>query len=250
MKNILITGGTGNLGKVLSNVLREKGFLFAVASRSNKGNSPQKVVMDLLENKGVAEAVKGRDIIFHLATDLKKDTVLTQNLLNGIGENKNIHLIYISIVGIDKTPFNYYQQKLESENKIKASGIPYTILRATQFHDFIDQIFSTLLKYKIGVLPKRVMVQPIDIETVAKSLYEISLHSPENKTFEIGGLQSFSFDEVAKEWMNTSGKKRWIINLPLFRKLAKSFFGGVLLTNKIEASALSWKNWLQKKYKD
>ncbi|KOS07398.1 hypothetical protein AM493_16125 [Flavobacterium akiainvivens] len=249
MENILITGGTGNLGKGLTQILNQKGLQYAVASRSNNENAPNKVVADLMANKGVAQAVKGRSIIFHLATDLKKDTLLTQNLLQTIGSNKNVHLIYISIVGIDKTPFNYYQQKLASEELIKASGVPYTILRATQFHDFIDYIFTSLLKYRIGLLPKKVMAQPIAVDAVANALYEISLQPAESKTYEIGGLKAYTFNEMAKEWMRKTGKKKFIINLPLFGKLAKAFNGGALLTHTIDATSKSWQDYLNQKYK-
>ncbi|MFC3157211.1 SDR family oxidoreductase [Chryseobacterium arachidis] len=116
---------------------------YTIASRQNRAGKQNVVVIDLLENKGIKEAVSGKEIIFHLATDLKRDTEATQNLLGAIDPNSKVHLIYISVVGTDKVPFAYYRQKLGSEEAVKRSGIPYTILRATQFHEFIDQILST-----------------------------------------------------------------------------------------------------------
>lgn len=248
MSEILITGGTGNLGKILVQLLTAKQISYVIGSRSNKSGADNIVVMDLLENKGLKEAVQGRKIIFHLATDLKKDTEATQNLLNAIGRNADVHLIYMSITGIEKVPFPYYQQKLASENAVKASGIPYTILRATQFHEFIDQIFSTFLKFPLGILPKKVVSQPIQIEVVAHELYHLSLEQPANKTYEIGGLESFSFGQMAEEWQKQTGEKRWILNLPLWGALGKSFRNGSLTTPNIKPESIRWSNWLREKY--
>lgn len=248
MSEIFITGGTGNLGRSLVKLLTEKQKPFVIGSRSNKYGADNIVVMDLLANTGLKEAVKGRKIIFHLATDLKKDTEATQNLLNAIGNDTDVHLIYMSIVGIDDVPFPYYQQKLASENAVKASGIPYTILRATQFHEFIDELLSTFLKFPIGILPKKVVSQPIQIEVVADELYKLSLEKPENKTYNIGGLESFTFGQMAEEWQKQTGKKRWMINLPLLGKLGKSFREGKLTTPNIQPESISWSNWLREKY--
>lgn len=248
MSNILITGGTGNLGKSLAKLLDEKNINYTIGSRSNKSNTSNIAVLDLLKNEGVYEAVKGKDIIFHLATDLKKDTEATQNLLNAIGNKSNIHLIYISIVGIDKVPFNYYQQKLASENAIKASGIPFTILRATQFHEFIHQIISTFLKFPVGLLPKKVVAQPIQTEIVAKELYRLSLEIALNKTYEIGGAEVFTLEQMTNEWLRHTGKKRWVLNFPIFGKLGTSFRNGSLTTNYIKAESITWKQWLNKRH--
>lgn len=204
--------------------------------------------MDLLQNTGVKEAVAGKTIIFHLATDMKKDARATQHLLNAIGKNPQMHLIYISIVGIDKTPFPYYRQKLASEQAIIQSQIPFTILRATQFHEFIDMLCNNLLKYRIGVLPKRLVAQPIDKEAVAQKLFQLSLQPPLNGIVEIGGPEVFTMQQMADEWMKTTGKKRWILNLPLLGKLARAFNGGALTTRHIHPNTLQWHQWLQAKY--
>jgi uncharacterized protein YbjT (DUF2867 family) len=244
MTNILITGGTGNLGKSLTKLLDEKNIPYIVGSRSNKSNARNIAVMDLLKKEGIKEAVQGKEIIFHLATDLKKDTEATQNLLEAIDKKSNVHLIYISIVGIDKVPFNYYQQKLASENAIKASGIPFTILRATQFHEFIHQIISTFLKYRIGLLPKKVVSQPIQTEVVAKELYRLSLEQSANKTYEIGGVEALTLEQMVMEWQLLTGKKRWILNFPIFGSLGKTFRNGSLTTSHKTTESITWKQWL------
>lgn len=244
MNKILVTGGTGTLGKVFTKILDEKNIEYLILSRSNQSGSKKIVVADLLNNQGVEEALKGIDIIFHLATDLKKDVVMTQNLLNAIGKESNVHLVYISIVGIDKVPFSYYKQKLASENAIKSSGVSFTILRATQFHEFIYQIISTFLKFPIGFLPKRIVSQPIQIEVVANELFKLSQQPAAGKTFEIGGIKNMTLQQMATEWMLLTGKKKWVLNLPVFGELGKAFYNGSLTTANRSKESITWKQWL------
>ncbi|MCS4168495.1 SDR family oxidoreductase [Sphingobacterium sp. BIGb0116] len=245
MSKILITGGTGNLGKSLVSVLEENNVQYTIASRQNRAKKQNVVVMDLLENKGIKEAVSGKEIIFHLATDLKRDTEATQNLLDAIDPDSKVHLIYISVVGTDKVPFAYYRQKLASEEAVKRSGIPYTILRATQFHEFIDQILSTFLKYPIGLLPKRILLQPIETAIVAEKLYRLSLDGASNKTYEIGGAEVHTLEELAKQWLIKKNKKRFVFNLPIWGTLGKTFRNGSMNTQNSKKESSSWREWLK-----
>ena len=112
MANILITGGTGNLGKSLSKLLTELDIAHFISSRNNRDNKPNWVKLDLLQNQEIKQVLNGKDIVIHLATDFKKDLEVTQNLLNAIENKSKVHFIYISIVGVDKVPFAYYKQKL------------------------------------------------------------------------------------------------------------------------------------------
>ncbi|WP_164972797.1 SDR family oxidoreductase [Lacibacter luteus] len=244
MSTILITGGTGTLGKSLSALLSSQNIPHMIGSRNAESGKDHNVTMDLLQNKAVKEAVEGKQVIFHLATDLKKDALLTQNLLQAIGTNRNIHLVYISIVGIDKVPFAYYKQKLASENAIKASGIPFTILRATQFHEFIHQIITTFLKFPVGLLPKKIISQPIDASIVAAELYRLSKEEPVGKTIEIGGAEALTLEEMANEWMEQSGKKKLIFNLPIWGELGRTFCNGSLTTANSVKHSKSWRQWL------
>jgi uncharacterized protein YbjT (DUF2867 family) len=249
MPHILITGGTGTLGKSLSRLLTSQNIPHNIGSRSSKAGMNNIVAMDLLNNTGVKEAVEGKQIIFHLATDLKKDAVLTENLLQAIANNRNIHLLYSSIVGIDKVPFAYYKQKLASENLIKRSGVPYTILRATQFHEFIHQIITMFLKYPVGLLPKKIISQPIDVAMVAAELYRLSQEVPVGKTIEIGGVAALSLEQMANEWIQQSGKKKLVFNFPIWGELGRTFCNGSLTTKSISTESMSWEQWLEERYR-
>ncbi len=155
----------------------------------------------------------------------------------------------MSIVGIDKVPIDYYRQKLASEQAIKESPLPYSILRATQFHEFIDQLLSNFLKAPIGLLPKKALAQPIQTDVVAAELHRMALAPACDSTIEIGGAETLSFQQLASAWLRRTGKKRWIINLPLWGTLGRSLRGGGLTTSHVRGESIRWEQWLQYKYK-
>lgn len=245
---ILITGGTGVLGRSLSALLTEHQLPHHITSRAILPENDLALQADFLSKKGITEAVDGKEIIFHLATDLKRDLELTRNLLEAIGVGRRVHLVYMSIVGIDKVPFRYYQQKLASEEAIRTSGIPFTILQATQFHEFIDQLLSTFLRYPVGLLPKKIRLQPIQKEIVAAELYRLGMQSASGVTHEMGGREIYSFYQLATEWLRHTRRRRRIIPLPLWGRLGTSFNGGGLTTLHRWPESISWSQWLTKQY--
>lgn len=243
MTRILITGGTGTLGKRLCQLLDSQKTSYTIGTRK-ESNDPRMVTMDLIHNTGLREAVAGKELIFHLATDMKKDTKITQNLLKALGGQSKVHLVYISIVGIEDIPFSYYRKKLASENAIKHSGIPFTIVRATQFHEFAHSIITNLLKYRIGILPKKIVLQTIDVSLVAKELVNVSQKPPENKTYELGGAEILNLGQMAAIWLKVTGKRRWILNIPILGKLGKALRYGSLTTRYSKPKSSRYQQWL------
>jgi uncharacterized protein YbjT (DUF2867 family) len=248
MSQILITGGTGTLGRALSSLLSQSGIVHTVGSRSNRAPMPNRVLCDLLKNEGVSEAVADKKIIFHLATDLKNDEQMTRNLLQAIAPHSDVHLIYMSIVGIDKVPFAYYKKKLAAEQLIKESDVPFTILRATQYHEFIHQIITTFLAGPIGFLPKNIVSQPIELKIVAQELIRLSRLQPAGITYEIGGKEAMTLYQMARIWTLQSGKRRLILNFPIWGQLGKTFANGSLTTPNANQQSATWLQWLQQKY--
>ncbi len=215
MSDILITGGTGRLGKVLSRLLTGNGTEHTLASRNKPANADNWVFIDLLNKRGIEQAVAEKKIIFHLAHDLKKDSIATQNLLDALKGKPDVHLIYISIVGIDVVPMAYYRQKLISEQAIARSGLAFSILRATQFHEYAEFVISSFLRFPVGFLPAKVLMQPIQIEVVARELLQMPQGAPLNGIKNTGGAEVLSLGEMAKLWLKATKKKRLILPLPL-----------------------------------
>ena len=265
MSKILVTGGTGMLGKSLANIFLNNRTDFIVGSRNsntqtydNKSSSidlkNKWIRLDLTKNDQ-PKLNENFDTILHLASVGPKkvdgqpgDVVLTKNLLNCIDKKQTKHLIFISIVGIDRIPFSYYQTKVQCEDLIKSSGIPYTILRATQFHEFADALISKLISLPIAVVPKALKIQPIQVEAVAQELQKLTRQSPRNSTYDLGGKQILTFEQLARSLLKIQNRNKFIFNLPTIGGTMKALTNGYATCDRISAESNTWQEYLQNKY--
>lgn len=210
MTRILITGGTGCLGRPTVDLLRSAGRDIRVLSRTP---GTDHVVADLSTGAGLAPALDGVDTVLHLATTRKSDADQTRRLLDASRAAGVTHFVYISIVGVDAIPFPYYVDKLKCERLVEESGVPFTILRATQFHDFI----AAFLRIKLPVmLALDVSDQPIAVEEVAARLVELADAAPAGRVPDLGGPQQLTLRELAGEWQRAHGTRKpvWMLWLP------------------------------------
>ena len=210
MDRILITGGTGGLGRPTVDLLRSTGRDIRVLSRSR---GTDHVLADLTTGAGLARALDGIDTVLHLATTRKSDAAQTRRLLDASRAASVTHFVYMSIVGVDAIPFPYYVDKLECERLVEESGVPFTILRATQFHDFV----AAFLRIKLPVtLALDVSCQPIAVEEVATRLVELAAAAPAGRVADIGGPQQLTLRELANEWRRAHGTRRpvWTVWIP------------------------------------
>ena len=145
---ILVTGGTGTLGRLVVARLREAGCTARVLSRHSRavGEGIEVVTGDLATGEGVDAAVKGAEIIVHCAGTARGDEEKAGHLVRAASRAGARHLVFISVVGADRIPvvggvdramFGYFASKLASEQAVADSGLPWTTLRATQFHDLV-----------------------------------------------------------------------------------------------------------------
>ena len=249
----LITGGTGTLGKELISVFQQKSIPYSTASRTRPQRQENWLNLDLETGAGINEAVEGKKIILHLASSTKKisknnDLVGTQKLLQAAKKNNISHFIYISIVGIDKVPLSYYQLKLQAEKEIINSGIPYTILRATQFHDFADNMLHNLLKFPLAIIPKKIKLQPIETKIVAQQLFTITQGQPLRKTINLGGKEILELEAMVNSWLQSQRKSKILFGLPLIGRTLHALKNGGLTCNKKSHESIRWEEWLKKKY--
>src|SRR6218665_1959015 len=136
MQSVLITGGTGTLGQEISRQLLEKGYVVNILSSKDKPEIDfftNIIQGDLTDSASLKEAIESSDIIIHCASNPRNAQVVdiegTKNLLALLDSNKCKHFIYISISGVDKSDYPYYQTKYAVEKLIEATGLPYSILR-------------------------------------------------------------------------------------------------------------------------
>jgi uncharacterized protein YbjT (DUF2867 family) len=224
MTKILITGGTRGLGVPTTAKLRAAGHDVRVLSRKP---GTDRVQGDLATGAGLDEALDGIHTVVHLATSRRKDIGHTRNLLDAARRAGVRHLIFISIVGVDKIDYFYYRDKLESEREIEQSGVPYTILRATQFHSFVGAVFAPKLPVLLS-LP--VSAQTIATEDVAARLVELAEGEPAGRVPDIGGPEILAVREMAQEWNRAHRTRKPIVTLRIPGKAMKGFKSGAHMT--------------------
>lgn len=150
MTTILVTGGTGTLGRLVAERLRAGGHEVRVLSRHARPYA-----VDLREGgPGLDEAVAGVDAIVHCAsTPRGGDEKAAGHLIEAARRAGVSHLLYISIVGVDRVPLGYYKSKHAVEKLVEESGLGWTVLRTTQFHDLVFQGLQTLARLPVMLLP-------------------------------------------------------------------------------------------------
>jgi uncharacterized protein YbjT (DUF2867 family) len=194
MQNILVTGGAGRLGRPLVRYLSEIGYrVRRMSRRSSPGvdwPGAEWKQADLATGAGLEEAVQGMDVVVHTAGNGTRQVEVegTRRLLDAARRADVSHVVYISIVGIDKVPYAYGKARLTCEDLIEHRGIPWSILRATQFHYLIDLVLHTLARLPLVMpLPTDLLLQPVDEEEVAGRLCEIVQAGPSGRLPDMGG---------------------------------------------------------------
>ena len=250
---VLVTGGNGILGRELVKLLEERTVPFLIASRTNPDSVGNWMHIDLATGEGLKEVTKNRKTIFHLASatgnyNSKVDIDGTRKLLQSAAENKVSHFIYISIVGIDKVPMKYYKYKLQAEKEIINSGIPYTILRATQFHELIDMMLNRFLKNRISFFPRNIKIQPIETKIVAWRLVVLGESVPENRIINLGGKDVMDFGHAARLWLSAQNKRKVMIGIPAIGERLRSLKKGGLTCAERSEESCTWEEWIARKY--
>jgi uncharacterized protein YbjT (DUF2867 family) len=207
--------------------------------------------VDLEGSDGLAEALARVDGVIHAASHVSKrqvDVDGTGRLLEEAQRAGVEQFVYISIVGIDQIDFGYYKNKLAAERLIQASGLPWTILRATQFHSFADQILRALTWLPLAFIPKNWGFQSIAEADVADQLLAAVQGGPVGRLPDIGGPEVLSADEMARTWLAIQGKRRAIIHLPVPGGLSAGFRRGLNTVPDNRVGKISWDQWLAARY--
>ncbi len=212
MSVVLVTGGTGTLGRHLVPLLGERGHEVRVLSRRPGAGTH---VGDLSTGAGVAEAAAGAELIVHAASDRRmgrSDPAGTRNLLAAAGGCR--HLLYISIVGVDAIPYLYYRKKLACEQIIGASPVPSTVLRATQFHELLAAVLGPLSRWPVAPLPLDARFQSVAAAEVAARAAELLDGDPAGRAPDFGGPQVLGLRSIVRTWRRYhDGRPRNVLNI-------------------------------------
>ncbi|QEV16998.1 SDR family oxidoreductase [Streptomyces alboniger] len=226
MTTMLVTGGTGTLGRLVTERLRADGHEVRVLSRHSRPYA-----VDLREGTGLDAAVAGVDVIVHCAsTPRGGDERAARNLIRAARKAGVAHLVYISIVGVDRVPLGYYKAKLAVERLIEESGLGWTILRTTQFHDLVLRVLEGSAKLPVMLLPAGVDDQPIEVAEVAERLAELAAAPPAGRVDDMGGPEVRGFPDLARAYLRASGKRRALLPVRLAGRTYRAARAGGHLT--------------------
>lgn len=223
---ILVTGGTGTLGRAAVSLLREAGHDVAILSRRPGADHR---VADLSTGEGVREALDGVATVVHCATTRWRDLRQTEVLVEAAESAAVEHLVFVSIVGIDEIPYPYYRDKVRSEQELIASELPITILRATQFHDFVAAALRPQRRLPL-LLVLDLPVQPIAVDDVAARLVEIVAGPALGRVDDIGGPEVLTMLDAARQWQRAHGTSRRMLPVGVPGSIGAAFRAGHHLT--------------------
>ncbi|HET9874196.1 MAG TPA: SDR family oxidoreductase [Mycobacterium sp.] len=222
-QRILVAGGTGTVGRVVVDQLLDAGVQVRVLSRGHRPQGStgqvQQVIGDVKTGAGLTEAISGVDTVVACLDPVDR-------LVEAAVAAGKPHLVYISIVGIDRVPFSYYQRKLADEQLISDSGLRWTVLRATQFHDLVAAALRVLSAPPVMVVPAGWSFQPIDVRDVGVRLADLAQGEPGERVPDIGGPQVLPITELARQYLAAMGKRRPIVSMPVPGRVARAYRSG------------------------
>jgi uncharacterized protein YbjT (DUF2867 family) len=210
---IVVIGGTGLIGSKAVAILRQRGHE-VVAASPNTG-------VDTVTGEGLKEVLANAQVAIDLANSpsFEDKAVLDffeaseRHLLPAEASAGVRHHVALSIVAIDRTDNGYFRAKVAQEKLIEASGVPYTIIRATQFMEFLRGIADSSTEGKVVRLPP-VLFQPIAADDVAAIVAETALAAPRNGVIEIAGPERAAFNEIVARYLRAVGDPREVVRDP------------------------------------
>lgn len=245
MSSILVTGGTGCLGSAVVTCLLDAGHEVRIASRRPRPEGRSLPYtwarVDYGSGAGLPIAVRGAEVIIHCAGGMR--VPVDESVIQAARRGGGPHLVYISIVGVDRVPMVYYRSKLAAERLIANSGLPYTILRATQFHDLIRVILAVLARSPIMLVPD-LRFQPVDVADVAARLAELATRSPVGRAPDIGGPEIHSLPDLAHTYLQATRRRRPIVPFQLPGKVFGGYRAGGHLAPEHATSGKTFADYL------
>jgi len=263
---ILVTGGTGTLGRLVVARLRDAGCDVRVLSRRSRegreaikedGQGIERVTGDLGTGEGADAAVEGTEIIVHCAGSAKGDEDKARHLVGAASRAGARHLVYISVVGADRIPvasgidramFGYFASKRAAERAVADSGVPWTTLRATQFHDLTLATARQMSRLPVIPVPAGFQFQPVDADEVAARLVELALGTPAGLVPDMAGPRVYEMATLVRGYLRARGMHRPIVPVWLPGKAARAFRAGANLAPDRAVGRRTWEDFLANRF--
>ncbi len=252
---VLVTGGTGTLGRLVVPLLRDAGCHVRVLSRHHheSADGVEYLTGDLASGEGLDAAVDGVGTIVHCAGSAKGDEDKARKLVQAASRAGTQHLVYISVVGaeripvvsgVDRTMFGYFAAKRGAEKVVADSGLPWTTLRATQFYDLVLMVAKQMAKLPVVPVPAGFRFQPVDTGEVAARLVELSLGKPSGLVPDLAGPRVYGMDELLRSYLRASHRRRLLMPVRLPGRAARAVRAGANLAPDQAVGHRTWEDFL------
>ncbi|MCF6472036.1 NAD-dependent epimerase/dehydratase family protein [Nonomuraea sp. MG754425] len=248
---ILVTGATGMLGGALVPALLKAGHevrALSRAKRDDRGNVEWKWG-DLVSGNGVREALDGVDAVAHLATGGRRrrgamDVPGTRTLLLLARAAGVPHVLFTSVVGADRAAYGYLRHKLEAERLVEESGLGWTILRATPFHQWLHRRLRALAALPVLPVDRSLLFQPVHAGEVATRVAALLSAGPAHREIDYGGPQILGGDELVQTWLHASHLHRTLLPVRYPGRLRAAQRAGELTTDAAPKGEITWHDYL------
>ncbi len=223
---ISVAGGTGVVGRHVVVRAREQGHQVEVLSRSEGVDLTAEAPLDLHGVEAIIDVISMQT--YSAAKSKAFFRAATRKLLSagqaaGVGQ-----YVLLSIVGIDEAPYGYYAGKIEQERLVATSGLPWTILRATQFHEFAGQIFERMKFGPVSVVPV-MQSQPVAAREVATRLVDLVEAGPMGRVPDLAGPKVERMADMSRRWAAATGAKGTVVETPVPGGFGRAMRDGTLL---------------------
>jgi uncharacterized protein YbjT (DUF2867 family) len=240
---IAVIGGTGLIGSQVVKALNARGHE-AVPHSPSTG-------VDLISGRGLAEALDGADVVVNLTNSPTFDDaspaffqITMDNLLTAADAAHVGHAVILSIVGADRVPgLVYYRAKVLQEDILKAGPVPYSIVRATQFFEFVDTVLAETADENTVRLPAT-LVQPIAAADVAQAVADVSVGAPLQGTRNVAGPEVFALDELGRMTLAARRDHRTVITDPTAGMFAAAPRDALIATDGAVITKTAYREWL------
>jgi uncharacterized protein YbjT (DUF2867 family) len=262
MSTVLVTGGTGHLGRSVVDLLLADGHDVRVLARS-PGTDPRVswVRGDLGTGEGIGAAVAGVDAVVHAATwspaarrgyflpvDLVRtpadvDVEGTRRLLAEAERSDVSHFLHVSIVGLQQVRLPYARVKLAAEALVRESAVPWSIVPATSFYWLWDRMFTKQLKLPVWALPA-LLVQPVDSDDFARFVVECLASGPGGDRPDFGGPETMTLVDLGRQFLSARGERRRLLGIPVPHRIEQ--VAGGLPGPEAQLGTTTWSEWLRR----
>ncbi len=248
--NVLVVGGSGSAGAPLVSELIRRGHSVRVLTRSGSGHdAAERVRGDVVTGDGLAAALRGIHAVVHVANGVGRGArpVLvdgTRRLVAAAADEGVAHVVVLSITGIERVPFSYHRAKVEQERVLAGGGVPWTVVRATQFHELVSGLFASTRRTGVVLVPKGVPVRPVAARSVAAALADAVEAGPSGLVGDVAGPEVLRLEQAARIWRTATRSRRPLVHVRVPGALGRQLRAGVLVPGDARVEGPTYGAWL------